>query len=271
MPKILVVDDSLSVRKVVQRTLEARGIEVVSAASASEAFERIEREEPDLVVCDVIMPDKDGYQICEFVKGHPRFGKIPVLLVSGIVNTMVLERAAKAQCNGFMRKPFSPDELLHKIDDLLAASVNGATALDTSPGGKAVGAGPTLEPQEPITVPPAIGLKTTLGQLAAIPGVGLAVLVDREGFLIESSGEIREETELSWALASHLVETSGRIGQALDEGTLHGVILEFERGMVLLHSVGSAALLGVVLQDVTALGKLRYSVKKALPELIRAV
>jgi len=51
MPKILVVDDSLSVRKVVQRALEARKVEVLSAASASEPFERIERAEPDLVVC----------------------------------------------------------------------------------------------------------------------------------------------------------------------------------------------------------------------------
>ena len=72
MAKVLVVDDSVSVRKVVERALAGRQIQVVSAASGSEAIERIEREEPDVVVCDVVMPDKDGYEICEFVKSHPR-------------------------------------------------------------------------------------------------------------------------------------------------------------------------------------------------------
>ena len=55
MPKVLVVDDSLSVRKVVQRALEAKRIDVLSAASGTEAMEQIAREAPDLIVCDVIM------------------------------------------------------------------------------------------------------------------------------------------------------------------------------------------------------------------------
>ena len=84
MPKVLVVDDSLSVRKVVQRALESKRIEVLSAASGSEAMEQIAREAPDLIVCDVIMPDMDGYQICDFVKKHPTLGGTPVLLISGI-------------------------------------------------------------------------------------------------------------------------------------------------------------------------------------------
>ena len=77
MPKVLVVDDSLSVRKVVQRALESRRIEVLSAASGTEALEQIGREAPDLIVCDVIMPDMDGYQICDFVKKHPTLGHTP--------------------------------------------------------------------------------------------------------------------------------------------------------------------------------------------------
>ncbi|HEY7433961.1 MAG TPA: response regulator, partial [Methylomirabilota bacterium] len=97
MPKVLVVDDSLSVRKVVQRALESKRIEVLSAASGNEALEQIAREAPDLIVCDVIMPDMDGYQICDYVKKHPTLGPTPVLLISGIVNGTVLERAAKVR------------------------------------------------------------------------------------------------------------------------------------------------------------------------------
>ena len=86
MSKVLVVDDSLSVRKVVERALAGRQIEVVCAASGSEAIERLERDAPDVVVCDVVMPDRDGYEICDFIKRHPRLAQTPVLLMSGIVN-----------------------------------------------------------------------------------------------------------------------------------------------------------------------------------------
>ena len=97
MAKVLVVDDSLSVRKVVERALLGRHIEVVCAATGNEALERIERDEPDVVVCDVVMPDRDGYEICEFVKRHPRLAGTPVLLMSGIVNDEVRQRAAQVQ------------------------------------------------------------------------------------------------------------------------------------------------------------------------------
>ena len=77
MPKVLVVDDSVSVRKVMERALTARDISVIAAATGSEAIERIEREAPDAVVCDVVLPDRDGYQVCQFVKTHPRLGTTP--------------------------------------------------------------------------------------------------------------------------------------------------------------------------------------------------
>jgi CheY-like chemotaxis protein len=128
MPKVLVVDDSLSVRKVVQRALESKRIEVLSAASGNEAMEQIAREAPDLIVCDVIMPDMDGYQICDFVKKHPTLGHTPVLLISGIVNSTVLERAAKVRSDDVMRKPFAADELLHRIESLLLAAGRPAAA-----------------------------------------------------------------------------------------------------------------------------------------------
>ena len=120
MAKVLVVDDSLSVRKVVERALLGRQMEVVCAATGSEALERIERDEPDVVVCDVVMPDKDGYEICEFVKRHPRLGRTPVLLMSGIVNDEVRERAARVNSADVLSKPFAADDLLRKLDALLA-------------------------------------------------------------------------------------------------------------------------------------------------------
>src|SRR5262247_438279 len=110
MAKVLVVDDSLSVRKVVERALVARRLDVVSAASGNEAIAQIERELPDLVVCDVVMPDRDGYEICRFVKSHPKLGQVPVLLISGIVNGTVLEQAAEARSDDVLLEDGSVDD-----------------------------------------------------------------------------------------------------------------------------------------------------------------
>ena len=257
MPRVLVVDDSLSVRKMVERSLQTKGFEVLAASSGTEAMERIGGAMPDLVVCDVVMPDIDGYRICEFVRAHPALGSTPVLLISGIVNASVLERAAHVRSNAVLRKPFTADELARKVDELLAARPR--------PGASA-SAGAL--PEELVAMP---DLKGMLGQLAAMPGVGLATLVDREGFLIEAAGEVGIGAEVAGALASCLAESSEGIGRELGRGMLQSMILDYESGMVVLHAVGPSAVLAVVLRDATALGKLRYYVKKILPDMLRAI
>jgi CheY-like chemotaxis protein/predicted regulator of Ras-like GTPase activity (Roadblock/LC7/MglB family) len=297
MPKVLVVDDSLSVRKVVQRALESKRIEVLSAASGSEALEQIAREAPDLIVCDVIMPDMDGYQICDFVKKHATLGHTPVLLISGIVNSTVLERAAKVRSDDVMRKPFAADELLHRIESLLPAGGRPATAV-----APAVAPVPTVSAGAPATTPPAApvperlaprpeaparvaapasvvapvaapgpDLKTLLAGVAELAGVSLTALIDREGALMEVAGGLLPEAALAGALAACLVESTDGVGRALTQGRLQSLILEYDSGVVLLNAVGAGAMLAVVLGDPAVLGKVRYHVKKALPDLVRAV
>jgi CheY-like chemotaxis protein/predicted regulator of Ras-like GTPase activity (Roadblock/LC7/MglB family) len=286
MPKVLVVDDSLSVRKVVQRALESKRIEVLSAASGSEALEQIARETPDLIVCDVIMPDMDGYQICDFVKKHPTLGHTPVLLISGIVNGTVLERAAKVRSDDVMRKPFAADELLHRIESLLPVASRAAAAPAPIPVAVAPAAAterPAPQPgrlapvvAEPVAVvapAPAPGpdLKTLLAGVAELAGVSLTALIDREGALMEVAGGLLPEAELAGALAACLVESTAGVGRALTQGRLQSLILEYDAGVVLLNAVGAGAMLAVVLGDPAVLGKVRYHVKKALPDLVRAV
>ena len=259
MPRVLVVDGSLSVRKMVKRALEMKGFEVLSASSGAKAMERIGTAMPDLVVCDVVMPDVDGYRICEFVRAHPALSETPVLLISGIVNSAVLERAAQVRSSDVLRKPFTADDLGRKVDELLADRSRSAAA----PAGLPLAAG-----DEMVVLP---DLKATLGQLAAMPGVRLAALVDREGFLIEAAGEIGVGAEIAGALAACLAESSEGIGREMGQGALSSMIFDFEGGMVLLHGAGCSATLTVVLRDPTALGKVRYYVGKALPELLRSI
>jgi CheY-like chemotaxis protein/predicted regulator of Ras-like GTPase activity (Roadblock/LC7/MglB family) len=300
MAKVLVVDDSLSVRKVVERALVGRQIEVVCAATGSEALERIERDEPDVVVCDVVMPDKDGYEICDFVKRHPRLARTPVLLMSGIVNDDVRERAARVQSADVLSKPFAADDLLRRLDTLLAAvppppppvpvlppppapvvaPLAALPPLTTAPAlnGTNGHAEPHVDPPAP-PVDPAVGATTlapnvaagVLRQFAAIDGVQWAVLADREGFLLEAAGEDGVNTEVAGALSACLAESSEGLGRELGRGTLHGMILEYEQGMVVLYGVGAAAFLAIALSEPTVLGKVRYFAKKAVPELVQAL
>jgi twitching motility two-component system response regulator PilG len=289
MPKVLVVDDSLSVRKVVQRALESRRIEVLSAASGSEAMEQIAREAPDLIVCDVIMPDMDGYQICDFVKKHPALGGTPVLLISGIVNSTVLERAAKVRSDDVMRKPFAADELLHRIESFLPAQGRAPAAAVADAAPAAPPAPPMTsrperrvpESERPATLPETgpsvspggesvIDLKTLLAGVADLPGVSLTALIDREGALMEAAG-LLPEAAFAGALAACLVQSTDGVGRALAQGRLQSLILEYDAGVVLLNAVGDGAMLAVVLGDPAVLGKVRYHVKKALPGLVEAV
>jgi len=291
MAKVLVVDDSLSVRKVVEKALEGRGMQVLSAASGAEALERIERDRPDVVICDVILPDKDGYQVCQFVRKHPSISATPVLLISGVDNGTVQARAAEVRSDEVMFKPFGVDELVRKIDSLLNGRSNGSPAA-TNGGSAATAPAPT--PIQAPAPPPASddaavpsapaaleagdratlgeGLKRRLEELASTPGVRFAVLADREGFIIETAGDLTPGAdEVAGALASCLAEASSGIGRELGQGQLLGTILEYESGTLLLHAVSPSALLAVLLGDPGALGKVRYYVRKAVPELARTL
>lgn len=259
MPRVLVVDDSLSVRKMVERALETKGLEVVAATSGADAMERLGSAMPDLVVCDVVMPDVDGYRICEFVRAHSTLSATPVLLISGIVNSAVLARASQVGSSAVLRKPFTADELTRKVEELLA----GHSGVAGEPAGLTAAASGQL-----VALP---DLKGALGQLVAMPGVHLAALVDREGFLIEACGELGVGAEVAGALAACLAESSEGIGREMGQGALSSMILDYEAGMVLLHTAGPSAILAVLLRDPTALGKVRYYIKRALPELVRFI
>jgi CheY-like chemotaxis protein/predicted regulator of Ras-like GTPase activity (Roadblock/LC7/MglB family) len=286
MAKVLVVDDSLSVRKVVERALLGRQMEVVCAATGSEALERIERDEPDIVVCDVLMPDKDGYEICAFVKRHPKLARTPVLLMSGIVNDDVRERAARVQSADVLSKPFAADDLLRKLDALLAAAAPPAAPVEpamptappapTLPAPAAVGGRGRAEPDRnghtgPSAATTPGGSAGILKQFAAIDGVQWAVLADREGFLLDASGDAVVDAEVAGALSACLTESSEGLGRELGRGTLQGMILEYTQGMVVLYSVGASALLAIALGEPSALGKVRYFAKRSIPELLQAV
>lgn len=120
MPKILIADDSIAVRKVAERLLTEAGLDVTLAANGEEALSYLAKERPDLIVSDVIMPDKSGYEVCAFVRGNPALATTPVLLISGIVNDEVTKQADSCRADGVLKKPFQGTSLKDRVLELIA-------------------------------------------------------------------------------------------------------------------------------------------------------
>ena len=121
MTRVLVVDDSVSVRKALERVLAPRQLEVVSASSAEQALEKVTLQRPDLVITDVVMPGMSGFEFCQMLKNTEPFTDIPVILISGIVDDHVLAQSRAVGAASVVTKPFTPEDLFPKIDSALAS------------------------------------------------------------------------------------------------------------------------------------------------------
>jgi CheY-like chemotaxis protein len=118
-PTVYFIDDSATMREVIKIAFRRENIHVVACHDATSAFEQIEQVKPDVVISDVIMPDKDGYEVCQYIKQHPSLGKTPVILMSGVVNRAVAEKAFAVKADELIRKPFQPQDLITRVRHLL--------------------------------------------------------------------------------------------------------------------------------------------------------
>jgi DNA-binding response OmpR family regulator len=116
------IDDSATMREVVKIAFRRENFNVVTCSDMASAVAQFEQTPPDAVISDVIMPDKDGYQLCQYVKQHPLFGGTPVFLMSGVVNKEVAERAHEVKADELIRKPFHPQDLVARVKKLLDRS-----------------------------------------------------------------------------------------------------------------------------------------------------
>jgi CheY-like chemotaxis protein len=132
-PTVVFIDDSATMREVIKVAFRRENMQVVACHDASSAFAQIEQNAPDVVITDVIMPDKDGYEVCQFIKQHPRLGKTPVILMSGVVNKSVADKAFAVKADELVRKPFQPQDLITRVKHLLHPNGNGATGNGHAP------------------------------------------------------------------------------------------------------------------------------------------
>src|SRR5215469_14371271 len=125
VPTVYFIDDSATMREVIKIAFRRENIHVITCADAASALAQFEAHPPDVVITDVIMPDTDGYSVCSRVKQNPQFAKTPVILMSGVVNKSVADRAVAVQADELVRKPFQPQELLTRVKNLIGLGTLG--------------------------------------------------------------------------------------------------------------------------------------------------
>jgi CheY-like chemotaxis protein len=148
VPRILVADDNSNIHRTVALALKESGVEVVAVGNGEAAVRKVAEVKPDLVLADIFMPVRNGYEVCEFVKQDPRFSRVPVVLLIGAFDPFDEREAQRVRADAVLKKPFvPPDSLLRTVSDLLAQS-----ASRSAPA--AAGAGQTDKPSSPASEAP---------------------------------------------------------------------------------------------------------------------
>ena len=121
---ILYVEDNPDNRSLIRRVLQAEGYLVVEAINATQALEKLEYNNIDLVLMDINMPDMDGYTLTAKIKAIDKFSKIPIVAVTANVMRGDREKSLGAGCDGYIQKPIDIDTLSQQIERFIIRSTN---------------------------------------------------------------------------------------------------------------------------------------------------
>jgi CheY-like chemotaxis protein len=129
---LLLADDSVTIQKVVGISFANEDVRLVTVDNGDDAIVRVREERPDLVLADVVMPGKSGYEVCEAIKSDADLRHIPVLLLSGTFEAFDDDRAQRAGADGHITKPFEAQTLVSRVKQLLAAAPGAASSREAS-------------------------------------------------------------------------------------------------------------------------------------------
>jgi chemosensory pili system protein ChpA (sensor histidine kinase/response regulator) len=124
-PLVLVVDDSITVRRVTQRLLKREGFRVALAADGLQALERLQEEKPAVVLSDIEMPRMDGFDLVRNIRGDAKLRDLPIIMITSRIAEKHREHARELGVDHYLGKPYSEDELIGLVRQYCAALIEG--------------------------------------------------------------------------------------------------------------------------------------------------
>lgn len=123
-PKILIIDDDPDFVAATEVVLESKDYQVLAAYDGKEGLEKVREENPDLVILDIIMPQEDGFKVCEEIKADPELAKIPVIILTSLSErwsevTLSVTQGLMLEAEDYIDKPVAPEELLRRVEKRL--------------------------------------------------------------------------------------------------------------------------------------------------------
>jgi CheY-like chemotaxis protein len=122
MPTILLADDSITIQKIVNLTFSGEGIDVVTVGNGEAAVKKIHEIRPALVLADIFMPGKNGYEVCDYIKNDASLTATPVILLVGAFEPFDSNEAARVKADGHLTKPFEIKVLISAVNSLISAA-----------------------------------------------------------------------------------------------------------------------------------------------------
>lgn len=129
---LLLADDSVTIQRVIELTFADEDVQVVAVSDGDQAIARLESAPPDIVLADIGMPGKNGYEVAKYVKQSPKLSHIPVVLLTGAFEPVDQARAREVGCDGVLAKPFEPQLVIGRVKELLSSDVAVATVASVS-------------------------------------------------------------------------------------------------------------------------------------------
>jgi DNA-binding response OmpR family regulator len=120
--RVLVVDDDPVILELLRINFEIEGYEVLPATDGEQGLAKARDEEPDVVLCDIMMPRLDGIELVTRLRGDPRTAHLPVVLLSAKAQKVEVDRGLSVGADDYVTKPFDPLELLDRVNAVLAKS-----------------------------------------------------------------------------------------------------------------------------------------------------
>jgi CheY-like chemotaxis protein len=148
--KLLLADDSVTIQRVVELTFSGEDVQVVTVGDGEQAIARIPVERPDIILADIGMPKRSGYDVAAFVKGRPDLSHIPVLLLAGAFEPVDDARAQQVKCDGVLVKPFEPQQVVSRVRELVDGAKPAAVFAPEPP---ATSPPPSPQPEPPSVEP----------------------------------------------------------------------------------------------------------------------